>query len=158
MKKSVVFTVVGAVLAATVLLLAYPRPDTAAPAAAAVARPAIGIPAPAVAAQAHAPTAAAQPGTAGGAPGAAPSAAGAAIPAFASDTQRAATREQREQALPVFLQAAEATLARVRGELALLEARGAPAAEIAAKAEQLRQLTEVRAQVLARNADITPAR
>jgi peptide chain release factor 1 len=46
----------------------------------------------------------------------------------------------------------------MRGELAELEARGAPATEIAAKAGQLRRLTEVRAQVLARNADITTAR
>lgn len=156
MNKSVAFTGLALALALVATLRWLSAPDAAAIAGG--SRPAIGTPAPAVG-MAPAPVAPASPpampapALAGGT--AAPAAV---VPAFTSDTQRLATQEQRREAMPAFLQAADATLARVRGELAELEARGAPATEIAAKAGQLRRLTEVRAQVLARNADITTAR
>lgn len=76
------------------------------------------------------------------------------VPAFASGEQREATRQLRQESLPVFLQAAEATLAQVRADLNQLKARGAPPADIQAAEARLRQLTRVREQVLARNADI----
>lgn len=81
-----------------------------------------------------------------------------AVPAFASAEQRDATREARQEVMPAFLKAADATLAQVRTDIEKLKTAGAPAAEIQAAEARLQQLTAVREQVLARNADIPASR
>lgn len=79
------------------------------------------------------------------------SAAATALPA----DERASTRDARLEALPMVLQTADAAIARVRGELA---AHGAPAAERQALEAQLQRMLAARAQLLARNADVSPVR
>lgn len=81
-----------------------------------------------------------------------------AVPALASGEERDATRAARQEAMPAFLQAAEATLVQLRADIKKLKADGAPLAEIQAAEARLQQLTAVREQVLARNADIAPHR
>ncbi|MCC2636292.1 MAG: hypothetical protein K0Q68_11 [Moraxellaceae bacterium] len=81
-----------------------------------------------------------------------------AIPDFVSGEQRDATRAARQEVMPAFLKAADATLAQVRTDIEKLKAAGAPAAEIQAAEARLQQLTAVREQVLARNADIPVSR
>lgn len=82
------------------------------------------------------------------------SAAATALPA----DERASTRDARLEALPMVLQTADAAIARVRGELAALAAHGAPAAERQALEAQLQRMLAARAQLLARNADVSPVR
>lgn len=72
--------------------------------------------------------------------------------------ERATTRDARLEALPMVLQTADAAIARVRGELTALTARGAPAAERQALEAQLQRMLSARAQLLARNADVSPVR
>jgi len=76
------------------------------------------------------------------------------IPAITSDAERAETLDARKNALPVFLKAADESIAATASELETARVRGAAAEDINALEEKLRTLQRVREQVLARNNDI----
>lgn len=76
------------------------------------------------------------------------------VPTTMSEVERDRTREQRKAALPVFLEAAENSIAQARSDLLAAEHQGAPASERQRLQATLDQLLKVRDAVLTRNRDI----
>lgn len=78
------------------------------------------------------------------------------VPAIASEAEREKTATERKAVLPVFLKAADESMAQLQREIALAKARGASATEITKQEEKLKRIQIVRQQVLARNSDVQP--
>lgn len=76
------------------------------------------------------------------------------VPPLDSDAERAVTREQRQAALPVFLAAADDSIATLAADIERARAGAADAGELAEMTARLETMQRVREQVLARNADI----
>lgn len=77
------------------------------------------------------------------------------IPPFASADEALASRDTRRATLPGVLQAMDAEITRRRGEIAALQGQ---AALRETRERELAQLLALRAQLLARNADVSALR